>query len=189
MKGLPFAFLVVFLVGCSPQWSLHGRAGASAPSLDHLAYAVHRRTNEVRASRGLPVLGWRGGLAGAADRHSLDMARRSYFAHRTPEGASPSDRARDVGLTCRVRTSAGRTRVGVSENLFLSARYRSYRVLPSGARQYRWLGADEIAAQAVSAWMASPAHRRALLDPVSSGRGVGVAVSEDQRVYITDVLC
>ena len=188
MRGLLFASFVVLSVGCSPRWSAQG-AGASAPSLDHLAYAVHQRANEARASRGLPALDWRGRLAGVADRHSLDMAHRSYFDHRTPEGARPTDRARQQGVTCRARVPAGGTRVGVAENLFLAARYRSYRVLPGGARQYRWLSAKEIAAQAVSAWMASPGHRRALLDPVSSGHGVGVAVSDDQRVYITDVLC
>ena len=188
MKGVPFAFLVLLSTGCSPQWSLQGPSdGASAPSLDHLAYAVHQRANAARTSRGLPALDWRGGLAGVADRHSQDMAHRSYFDHRTPEGATPTDRAREQDVTCRVRPPSGR--VGVAENLFLSSRYDSYRRSPGGVRQYHWLAADEIAAQAVSAWLASPGHRRALLDPSSSERGIGVAVSADHRVYITDVLC
>lgn len=184
MKGVS---LVLFLsvIGCAPQWSVP----AGAPSLDRLAYAVHQQSNRVRASHGLAPLDWRGGLAGVADRHSFDMARRSYFAHRTPEGKTPADRARQQDVVCRPPARRGPRRVGVAENLFLSARYDSVRRLPGGARQYQWLSSDEIAAEAVSAWMASPGHRANLLDPASSGRGVGVAVSDDHRVYITDVLC
>ena len=199
MKALYAGALAVLFVGCAPEWAgpypprgvpVQG-PGRAAPALpaDRLAYAVHQRANAARAARGLRPLGWRGPLAGVAGRHSRDMAARSYFDHRSPEGATPTDRARQRGVACRTRTPGGQTRVGVAENLFLSTRYHSYRTLPGGRREYQWLPPDQIAAQAVEAWMRSPGHRANLLDPASSGHGIGVAVSPDHRVYITAVLC
>lgn len=62
---------------------------------------VLRRVNEVRA-RGqqcgtrrmapAPALRWDPALFSAASGHSLDMANRNYFAHRTPEGVDISQR-------------------------------------------------------------------------------------------------
>ena len=187
VKAISVGALLFWTVGCVPLWAAH--RDDPAPPLHRLAAAVHQRANGVRASRGLPPLDWQGSLAGVADRHSRDMADRAYFDHRSPEGETPADRARQRGVDCRAPTADGRTRVGVAENLFLSARYHSYQTFPGGARQYRWLATDRIAARAVATWMESPGHRANLLDPVSSGQGVGVAVSVDHRVYITAVLC
>jgi hypothetical protein len=50
-------------------------------------------TNQVRASFGLPALRRDARLDAAARLHSQDMSARAYFAHVTPEGLTPSDRA------------------------------------------------------------------------------------------------
>ncbi len=41
-------------------------------------------------------------LARAATRHALDMARRGYFDHRSPEGRQPRDRVRQAGYRPRL---------------------------------------------------------------------------------------
>lgn len=53
--------------------------------------------NEEREARGLRSLVWCTNLADAAKAHAVDMARRDYFEHDSPEGMSPSDRARVSG--------------------------------------------------------------------------------------------
>jgi len=62
---------------------------------------VLQRINEARASgyrcgrhAMAPVapLKWDPSLYSAAEEHSLDMARRNYFEHRSPEGVSPGNR-------------------------------------------------------------------------------------------------
>ncbi len=54
-------------------------------------------TNVHRANNGLGALLRDTRLGSAARAHSSDMVSRDYFDHFTPEGASPSDRARAAG--------------------------------------------------------------------------------------------
>jgi uncharacterized protein YkwD len=46
-----------------------------------------------------PALTWNGLLGNAARAHARDMATRNYFAHVTPEGRTPQDRAEQAGYT------------------------------------------------------------------------------------------
>jgi uncharacterized protein YkwD len=59
--------------------------------------AVFCLTNQVRASYGLPAFRRDTRLDAAALLHSQDMATRNFFAHVTPEGLTPSDRAAAQG--------------------------------------------------------------------------------------------
>lgn len=99
-------------------------------------------------------------LAVAARRHSEDMARRRYFAHRSPEGLRVGDRAAEAGYAYRA----------VAETLYWTT---------PGTRETR-----AIAARAVEAWLESPAHRAVLLDPSLPDLGVGVSLA-DGRVLVT----
>ena len=53
--------------------------------------------NAVRRSAGLASLLADSRLGAAAGGHSADMVARGYFSHTSPEGGSPSDRARAAG--------------------------------------------------------------------------------------------
>jgi uncharacterized protein YkwD len=57
--------------------------------------------NAHRRSVGCPALVWMQTVANAAQGHSDDMARRSYFDHRSPEGRGPTDRLAAAGVTYR----------------------------------------------------------------------------------------
>jgi uncharacterized protein YkwD len=52
--------------------------------------------NAVRSQQntGLPLLYFDTTLNNLAQTHSVDMVRRKYFNHNTPEGLTPQDRAR-----------------------------------------------------------------------------------------------
>jgi len=120
------------------------------------------RANRARAERGLPRLDMRLDLIELARMHALDMAERDYFSHDSPEGVGPGDRARREGVSFRV----------FAENL---ARVRYAR---------------DPAALAVKGWLASPGHRRNLLDERGHGyryTGVGAARAPDGTVLISQV--
>ena len=55
--------------------------------------------NQERAREGLRPLAPDPELTEVARRHSTDMFERGYFAHVSPEGASPFDRMREAGVT------------------------------------------------------------------------------------------
>jgi uncharacterized protein YkwD len=57
--------------------------------------------NEERRAAGLSPLAPDPEMTEVARRHSADMFARGYFAHVTPEGADPFDRARAAGLSFR----------------------------------------------------------------------------------------
>jgi uncharacterized protein YkwD len=57
--------------------------------------------NNERLQRGLPVLVPDTALQQAARLHAADMFTRGYFAHNNPDGSTPFDRMRKLGITYR----------------------------------------------------------------------------------------
>jgi uncharacterized protein YkwD len=111
--------------------------------------AVLCALNRERANRGLPRLVLSSQLSLAAEHHAVDMVRRQYFAHESPEGRDVVDRLTRVGYI-----ATGWWMVG--ENL-------------------GW-GTEELASpqRMTMAWMHSPAHRSNILD--RGYRELGIAV-------------
>lgn len=68
--------------------------------------AVLRLTNAARVDHGCRPLHVDTRLTRAARGHASDMVRRHYFEHTSPDGSTPSDRAREAGF-----------RSGVGENI------------------------------------------------------------------------
>ena len=70
---------------------------ADGASLDSTELALVGRVNEFRAARGLPTLAVSDTLTAAAKWMSADMAVNDYFAHRSQDGRSPTQRMADAG--------------------------------------------------------------------------------------------
>ena len=125
--------------------------------------AMERETvaavNEVRRRRGLEELVSAPDLAEVAQAHSEDMALRSYFAHRAPDGRWVDDRVRDAGISFR----------RLAENLHKSR------------------GAEKPVQTAVESWMTSRRHREAMLTPDYTYTAVGVAVDDEGELYFTQL--
>ena len=144
---------VTLLFAATPA---HGAACANAqaqPSqigLDATVQALECEVNATRTARGLRSLRSDRDLAEAARRHAADMVQRRYFAHVSPGGRDLGDRLRRAGYGNGDGWRAG-------ENL-------------------AW-GTGERATPAaiVDAWLASPEHKRILLDGGFRQIGVGVA--------------
>jgi uncharacterized protein YkwD len=107
------------------------------------------RINTVRAAHGLRRVYPSTQLRGAAQRHSLDMLRRDYFAHTSPTGSTVLTRILNSG--------------------FVSG-YASW----LGGETLAWGTGSLAGARAtVHAWMLSPEHRAILLSP--DYRWVGIS--------------
>jgi uncharacterized protein YkwD len=107
--------------------------------------------NAKRDAHALAPLRVSGKLARAARRHSRDMVRHGYFAHDSRSGVAFSARIAATGWM------RDRDAWSVGENL-------------------AWGGGPRAAPAAiVAAWMASPAHRRNILDRRFHTIGIGVA--------------
>jgi uncharacterized protein YkwD len=101
--------------------------------------AIVCEINAARADAGRAPLRTRATLANAAGGHSADMIERGYFAHESPDGDGPADRARRAGYM----RHADSWRIG---EVLLWSR-----------------GEQLTAAHAVELWLGSPSHKRVLL--------------------------
>jgi uncharacterized protein YkwD len=125
---------------------------AASATVSQLAAGVRCLLNEERAGAQRSPVSASSRLATAAKGHAVDMVARHYFAHTSLGGATFVDRIRRAGyLPSRGQWSAGEILAWASGPL----------ATPRGI---------------VDAWMASPEHRRILMDPGFSDVGVGVAV-------------
>ncbi len=157
-----------------------------------LAQRIHAEANAARTRAGREPLRHRRDLAAVALQHARDMAQRDYLAHLTPEGRDPEDRARAAGIDCRVPAVRGGTRVGVEENLFQTWIAINVRLVRRGPTLTRLAGERPpgvLAREVVSGWLASPGHRRTLLNVNARAHGIGVAIRPDSAVFVAQVLC
>lgn len=141
-----------------------GTSGAAAADSEYEAAveaAIHDRVNAVRAERGLEALSAREDLATVADSHSRDMAERGYLSHTSPEGETMTDRYERFDVDCR----------GWAENILYN--YASDESPTAAARR------------SVDQWMESTGHRRNILSTSWTAEGIGAAVADDGRLYVT----
>ena len=165
----------------------------SAPSLDlaQLARTIHELVNKERAQRDLPALQWSDELADIARAHSRDMVSRDFFAHVNPDKQDPTDRGRQAGFSCEKSQGDYRTE-GLGENIFYTYQYDSYETWSENGterRRYNWKSPEALAREVVQGWMDSANHRENILNPRYDLQGLGVARTDQDRLYVTQNLC
>jgi uncharacterized protein YkwD len=148
---------------------------------------IHELVNKERKTRNLGALQFEDKLSSVARAHSSDMARRNFFSHVNPDGRNPTERGERAGYTCR-KDFGNHFTQGLAENLYQGNLYSSIRTRGT-QKTYAWNTMDDIAAQAVSGWMKSPGHRKNILQKTYDKAGIGIAVSRDDKVYVTQVFC
>ena len=145
----------------------------AAAMVAELERKVHDGINAERAAmRGLRQLQWDDRLNVIARDHSEDMTERGYFAHDTPEGLGPTERATKAGYSCRKGYS-----YGLAENITVELMSNDM---------------DKLAAAAVQSWVGSPGHRANLLGRQYDRTGVGASFGKwkgYKAVYLTQVFC
>jgi uncharacterized protein YkwD len=115
------------------------------------------------------------------------MAERGYFAHDNLLGQGPSERAVKQGYVCRKNYGSYYTE-GVAENIFQNWLYSSTTYIgPIPVKNY--VSPEQIATSTVDGWMKSPGHRENIVNRDYDRVGTGVAISKDEKVYITQNFC
>lgn len=117
--------------------------------------------NTTRASNGLKGVLWCEKAAKAALDHSIDMGKRLYFAHNTPEGITPRQRMIKEGIDCYYS----------GENISYTTATGSINSLHIHNR-----------------WMNSSGHRKIILNGIYQYTGIGVVKSgaSDMYIYATE---
>ena len=197
--GLALAYLLIILgsASCSQDkagvlWApvMPDSIAVQAPRIEPLwlARAIHDNTNSQRLSQGLPALNWSEELSQIAEQHSLEMAEKAYFGHIDPRGHDASERARRAGFSNLHRSNQYFV-LGVGENLFATHSYQEFSVHNNGADQLlyqvSWKKPEEIAIEAIEAWINSPSHKRNILSTTYTVEGIGVAIGSNGTLFIT----
>lgn len=120
---------------------------------------ILKLVNQERLRHGLAPLAFSPRLSVMARGHSYDMAIRNYLSHNSPEGSTPGDRIRGVGISYQE----------LGENIYMDS----------------YLDLDGLPERAVTGWLASPEHRANMLSPNFREAGVGVARSSQGKTYVT----
>jgi uncharacterized protein YkwD len=161
---------------------------SSKPEINilELEKQIHVLINEERKKQGLPSLSYNDKLNIIARKHSQDMANRNYFSHKDPEHHDFSYRYRQEDFNCKI--CVGNYVYIGAENIFQNNLYDSITYY-GGIPSYNWNSQEEIAESTVKGWMNSPGHRQNILAPFWKSEGIGVAISDDDKVYITENFC
>lgn len=152
-----------------------------------LEQSIHNKVNEQRQVMGQKPLILDSKLSDIARKHSQDMAENNYFSHYNSQGEGPTERAARVGYICQKRVGNS-IQSGIAENCHLNNLYSSITTV-NGIPIYDWNTAEQIALSTVNGWMNSPGHRSNLLNSGYDYEGIGIAISSDDKVYITQDFC
>ncbi len=121
---------------------------------------VFQLINVERSLAGLSTLKWNEKLAKVARLHSDNMAEYRFFSHKGADGLMVDDRADKLGLS---------DWQAIGENIAFMQ------------------GFPNPAEVAVEKWLLSASHRNNLMNPQWSDSAVGVARTQEGKVYFTQV--
>ena len=183
---------VRYIYGYHAQVSKDSISGSPAASMSdkerltasQISSKLHDAINFERRRIGLSFLAYDSRLEAIASAHSLDMLRRNYFDHVSPEGNTFISRYEKGNYSCEL--SAGNEIIRGGENLGESIAYNSK--YPNGLiSDYK--SVEEIVNETIAQWMNSPSHRSNILHPYWRTEGIGVAVETDGKILITQNFC
>jgi uncharacterized protein YkwD len=157
-----------------------------APTIDNskLEQRIHELINQQRKINGLSTLSFDSKLATIARGHSSDMAKNSYFSHINLQGQDAIARGNQQGYPCRKDYGSYYT-YGISENIFNTHHDTTY----NGITVNDFESIEVMAQKTVNGWMNSPGHRKNILTTTFDREGIGVGISSDCTVYITENFC
>ena len=162
---------------------------SSQPDIDlgELEVLVHRLINQERVKRGLGALQRDEEIVKIARNHSLDMGTANYFSHVNPSGQNATDRGASSGYDC-IKDYGSYYTFGLAENIHQGWLYSSITNI-NGVDFYNWFSQQEIAVRAVNGWMGSQGHRENILKDTYDRTGIGIGITSEGKVFITQNFC
>ena len=136
--------------------------------------AIHDLINVQRQSNGLNKLSWDEALSDIARDHSSNLIRMGRISHIGPSGDDFLDRYNAAGYDCQIYTTTNQIVFG-GENVF----WQSYVNNNDGQMAY----------STVTGWMQSPGHKANLLNNLWEVEGIGVSISANGEIYVTQNFC
>lgn len=133
---------------------------SSSAALMSMEQDAFQLINFERGLAGLSVLKWNEKVAKVARLHSQNMVEHNFFSHKGTDGLMVDERADALGL-CEW--------LAIGENIAFMKGYSN----PS--------------AVAVEKWLLSASHRNNLLNAQWTDSAVGAAITDDGKVYFTQV--
>ena len=160
------------------------------PTIDisKLELKIHDLTNTERQKLNLSLLSYDAEIRNIARGHSEDMSVRNFFAHETPDGKSPTDRALSANFALDNRSwfkKLNSTQWQFGENIYQTNLYDSVYLINNIPTHYYWRDLETIAKRTVDGWMNSKEHRENIVLPLWKKEGIGVYISDDDKVFIT----
>lgn len=146
---------------------------------------AHEEVNRRRRQHGLDALAFDEDLREIARDYSREMAQNGYLGHVSPNGEDFTDRYEQQDYQCFVQRDDGPPMAG-GENV-LYTYYDTKVNTESGTETFTTL--DELAEGIVVQWMNSPEHRETLLRDFWRHEGIGIYVTDDDKVYATQNFC
>ena len=156
--------------------------------ISKLELKIHDLTNIERQKLNLPLLSYDAEIRNIARGHSEDMSARNFFAHETPDGKSPTDRALSANFALDNRSwfkKLNSTQWQFGENIYQTNLYDSVYLINNIPTHYYWSDLEKIAKVTVDGWMNSKEHRENIVLPLWKKEGIGVYISDDDKVFIT----
>ena len=131
-----------------------------AAAMNQLEQAIFAEVNRVRLELGVAALRGSALLQRAARSHSEQMLSGNFFSHIDKNGQDVVDRLRVQGME----------------------EFRS-----AGENIYMGRNISNLVESVVQGWLQSPGHRKNLLSPNYQETGVGIAMGDRGKVYVTQV--
>lgn len=150
---------------------------------------VHKLVNEVRQKENVSILIHDQKLSNIAFNHSKDMDKRNFIGHVNPDNLSVTERGENAEYECYKFHGIGLEK-GLAENIYQTSLYKKGVVLKAGDKPfYTWFSVEEIANNTVESWLKSDGHRKNLLSGNYTRHGLGVAITDNNSVLVTEVFC
>ena len=160
------------------------------PTIDisKLELKIHDLINIERQKMYLSLLSFDTEIRDIARGHSKDMSVRNFFAHETPDGKSPTDRALSANFALDNRSwfkKLNSTQWQFGENIYQTSLFNSIETINDIPTRYHWNDLEKIAKAAVDGWMNSKEHHENIVLPSWKKEGIGVYISNDDKVFVT----
>lgn len=179
--------LLIFLGTVSVLVPTADTSGERTEELNYteLEYQIHEEVNERRTARGLDPIAFDEDLRPVAREYSERMATEGFFAHTAPGGETFQDRYAKHGYECHVDIDGTYISRG-GENL-ATTYYGQPVETSTGIEEYH--STEALAEGIVDGWMNSHSHRENILTEYWQNEAIGVYVTDEQKVYVTQNFC
>ena len=165
------------------------RKQASTINILQLEALTHDLINARRSANGFQPLDHIEKIRLIARSHSEDMASRNYFSHNSlGRTRSLVTEPRRAGYECRKDYGSYFT-YGLAENIHQGWLFDTFQTVSGRITSYDWFTLEELARNAVNGWMTSPGHRQNILDSSYDRAGMGIAISDEGKVFFTQNFC